>query len=88
MERIENQLLRITSVADSDCSLVLSGVLSVQVARSSHTLLSPHLYLEINKLSVLIKNVQQTNFQNCIRKCPNTEYNHKLLVRIQPQTTY
>ena len=24
----------------------------------------------------------QTNFQNCIRKCPNTEYIHKLLARI------
>ena len=31
MEKIKNQLLRIASVADSDCSLVLSGVLTVQV---------------------------------------------------------
>ena len=45
-------LLQITSVTISDCLLVLGCILSVLVTRSPHTLLSPHLYLDINKLNV------------------------------------
>ena len=45
-------LLQITSVAISDCLLVTGCILSVLVTRSPHTLLSPHLYLDINKLNV------------------------------------
>ena len=39
-------------MANSDWLLVLPCILSVHVARSSHTLLSAHLYLDINKLNV------------------------------------